>query len=46
LNLNEYAVRVRYPDLSLSPDIDEVKTFYQLAIDVNNLVKERIVFPR
>jgi HEPN domain-containing protein len=44
LNLNEYAVRIRYPDLSLSPSVEEVKTFYQLAITINNLVKERIVF--
>ena len=44
LNINAYAVHGRYPDSSLMPEPEEAKTFYQLAIQVNNLVKERIVF--
>ena len=43
-NINAYAVQGRYPDSSLMPEIEETKAFYQLAIQVNNLVKERIVF--
>ena len=44
LNINDYAVLGRYPDANLLPDIDEAKAFYQLAIEVGNLVKERIIF--
>ncbi len=45
LNINAYPVQARYPDSNLSPDIDEANEMYQLAISVNNLVKERIIFP-
>jgi HEPN domain-containing protein len=45
LNLNEYAVKMRYPDDGIIPEVDEAKGFYKLAIHINNLVKERIVFP-
>lgn len=44
LNINEYAVAVRYPDFSLVPEIEEAKKIYELAILVNSMVKERVVF--
>ena len=44
LNLNAYAVRIRYPDDSIAPEAEEAKALYQLAIQVNNLVKERLIF--
>ena len=44
LNINDYAVIGRYPDSALMPDINEARTYYQLAIQVNTLVKERIIF--
>ena len=44
LNINDFAVQARYPDSSIMPDIDEARFFYQLAIQVNTLVKEKIVF--
>ena len=42
LNINDYAVQARYPDFSLIPDVDETKAYYQLAVNVNTIVKERI----
>lgn len=44
LNLNAYAVRSRYPDDNILPGADEAKGLYQLAIQINSMVKERIVF--
>lgn len=44
LNINAYAVQGRYPDLSLMPDAEEAKGFYDLAIQVNKMVRERIIF--
>ena len=44
LNINAYAVQGRYPDSNLMPDADEARSFYQLAIQVNNMIRERIVF--
>ena len=32
LNINDFAVNVRYPDFSLSPDIEEAKKLYELAL--------------
>ena len=34
----------RYPDSNLIPTIDEAKSYYQLAIQIRDLVAERIVF--
>lgn len=45
LNINAYAVHGRYPDASLMPEPGEAKEFYTLALQVNNLVRERIIFP-
>ena len=44
MNINAYAVQGRYPDSNLIPTIDEAKSYYQLAIQVRDLVVERIVF--
>ena len=44
LNINAYAVQSRYPDDSIVPDVDEAKDYYQLAIRVNGLVRERLIF--
>ena len=44
LNLNLFAVGIRYPDDTISPEAEEAKVLYQLAIEINNLIKERIVF--
>jgi HEPN domain-containing protein len=43
-NINAYAVQGRYPDFSIMPETDEARHFYNLAIEVNNLVKTRIIF--
>jgi HEPN domain-containing protein len=45
LNINAYAVQGRYPDYNLMPTAVEAKTYYQLALQVQTLVTERIVFP-
>jgi HEPN domain-containing protein len=42
-NINKFAVDSRYPDLSDLPELDEANKYYQLALEVYNLVKERIV---
>jgi HEPN domain-containing protein len=44
LNLTDYAVNMRYPDYSLMSELEEARRFYEMAIHVNNLVRERIVF--
>ena len=44
LNINDFAVQARYPDSSIMPEINEARFFYELAIQVNALVKEKIVF--
>jgi HEPN domain-containing protein len=44
MNINAYAVQGRYPDSNLIPTIGETKGYYQLAIQVRDLVSERIVF--
>jgi HEPN domain-containing protein len=44
LNLNAYAVRMRYPDDGVAPEVEEVKELYRLAVYVNTLVKEKILF--
>jgi HEPN domain-containing protein len=45
MNINAYAVQGRYPDSNLIPTIGEGKSYYQLAIQIRDLVSERIVFP-
>jgi HEPN domain-containing protein len=44
LNINDYAVQGRYPDASLMPEVQEARVYYQLAIDINKIVKDKIVF--
>jgi len=44
LNINAYAVQIRYPDSSLDPTVDEAKSFYTLALNIRELVSERILF--
>ena len=41
-NINDYAVGGRYPDYSQAPEMEEVMHHYDLAIQVYDLVKERI----
>lgn len=45
LNINAYAVQGRYPDSNLLPTKEEAKSYYQLALQINSLVSERIIFP-
>jgi len=45
LNINDFAVRIRYPDTGLLPEPGEAKEYLEIATNVSNLVKERIVFP-
>lgn len=45
MNINAYAVQIRYPDSNLFPSIEEAKSYYQLAIKVKVMIAERIVFP-
>jgi HEPN domain-containing protein len=44
LNINDFAVKGRYPDASVMPEVAEAKRYYQLAKQVYALVKERLVF--
>ncbi len=43
-NINDYAVAGRYPDYNEMPEMEEAQQYYNIAIQVYNLVKERIVF--
>jgi len=42
LNINAYAVQGRYPDTNLMPEIEEAQTYYQLALNIRQMVKDRI----
>ncbi len=44
MDINLYAVRGRYPDASLMPDIEEAKLYFELANNIFTKVKERLVF--
>jgi hypothetical protein len=44
MNINVYAVQGRYPDSNLTPTIDEAKSYYLLALQIRDLVTERIIF--
>jgi HEPN domain-containing protein len=44
MNINAYAVQIRYPDSNLFPSIEEATSYYQLAIRVKTLVTALIVF--
>jgi len=43
LNINAFAIRARYPNFNM-PEVEEARALYQLAIHVNRIVKEKIVF--
>ena len=45
MNINAYAVQGRYPDSNLIPTAAEANSYYQLALQIQALVKERILFP-
>ncbi|HWZ35352.1 MAG TPA: HEPN domain-containing protein [Mucilaginibacter sp.] len=42
LNINAYAVQGRYPDTNLMPEIEEAQIYYQLALNIKQMVKDRI----
>ncbi|MCD6013293.1 MAG: DNA-binding protein [Flavipsychrobacter sp.] len=42
LNLEDFAVRGRYPHDFIMPTFDETSSFYQIAVDVKLLVHEHI----
>lgn len=44
LDINAYAVQGRYPDSNLMPSKEEAESYYQLALEIKSLIKERIVF--
>ena len=44
LNLNEFAVNARYPGFNFTPNANEARQLYLVAIEINSIVKERIIF--
>jgi HEPN domain-containing protein len=42
LNINAYGVQGRYPDSNLMTTAIEAKSYYQLAVQINKIVAERI----
>jgi HEPN domain-containing protein len=44
MNINAFAVQGRYPDSNLDPTVTEAKSYYQLALQIQALATERIVF--
>jgi HEPN domain-containing protein len=42
LNINEFAVSIRYPDFSLAPDITETREMFELATTIFILVQEKL----
>ncbi|RYE38011.1 MAG: HEPN domain-containing protein [Sphingobacteriales bacterium] len=43
-DINTYAVQGRYPDMSVIPELEEAKTYYELALEIKELVTSRIKF--
>lgn len=41
-DLNQYAVRSRYPDQFFSPEISAAKEYYQIALDVKERITRKI----
>ncbi len=41
-NINSYAVRARYPDNNIIPDISEAKEYYEIASAIKELVSKKI----
>ncbi len=44
-NINAYAVQARYPDMAEMPDEEEARWYYQLALQIKELVTTRLIFP-
>ena len=44
-NINAYAVQTRYPDMAEMPGEEEARWYYQLALQIKELVTARLVFP-
>lgn len=44
LDITAYAVQGRYPDSNLMPSKKEAESYYQLALQIKILIKERIIF--
>ena len=42
MEMNSYAVKIRYPDDYFLPEINEVRDIYQQAILINELVKSKV----
>lgn len=43
LNINAYAVQGRYPDTNIMPEKEEAESYYQLALGIKSLVREKVV---
>ncbi|GAC1444523.1 MAG: hypothetical protein NVSMB63_13970 [Sediminibacterium sp.] len=43
-NINAYAVQARYPDMAEMPDEKEARWYYQLALQIREIVTARLVF--
>ena len=44
LNINAFAVQARYPNFNM-PEVEDARALYKLALHVNKLVKEKVIFP-
>lgn len=43
-DINQYAVQIRYPDISSQPEKEDAEYYYKLAAEVLKMVKEKVVF--
>jgi len=43
-SLDDFAVDIRYPDDALAPTLTEAKEYLQIAEDIKELVRKKIVF--
>ena len=41
-DLNQYAVRSRYPDQYISPELSVAKEYYEIALGVKEMIKDKI----
>lgn len=41
-DINVYAVRIRYPDDVIMPELSETKDYYQLALKIKDIVSRKI----
>jgi hypothetical protein len=43
-NIQDFAVKVRYPHDSISPDLEEANEYYEIVLNVKRIVLNKVRF--